>query len=208
MMNFARNFVALRKKKGFSQEQMAEKCGVSRSALAKWEVGNTVPYLHLVCNIAEIFEVSVDDLLRGKMNDLSDNTMEGVYEKLSEKLDEILSEVKGRGKTVDVYEQYRYRKGGSTLFDEDVPADIILQIGLDAASRGDYGEAEIYLEEALMLGEVSAVDTLMAIHGDILNMYACNQDDSEYWSYQLEVARKMQQYGKIVEEEIMSGRVF
>lgn len=39
ILNFARNFVTLRKKENLTQEQIAEKCGVSRQAVTKWENG-------------------------------------------------------------------------------------------------------------------------------------------------------------------------
>ena len=38
-MNFYRNFSMMRKKEGFTQEKMAEKIGVSRQAITKWETG-------------------------------------------------------------------------------------------------------------------------------------------------------------------------
>ena len=39
-MNFSRNFSALRKANGLTQEGIAEKCGVSRQAVTKWETGD------------------------------------------------------------------------------------------------------------------------------------------------------------------------
>lgn len=39
ILNFARNFVTLRKKENLTQEQIAERCGVSRQAVTKWETG-------------------------------------------------------------------------------------------------------------------------------------------------------------------------
>lgn len=38
-VNFCKNFVVLRKMHGYTQETIAEKCGVSRQAIAKWETG-------------------------------------------------------------------------------------------------------------------------------------------------------------------------
>ena len=59
---FRDNLVQMRKLKGFTQEEVAEKVGVTRQAVAKWEAGETVPDLDKCKMLAEIFEVSLDDL--------------------------------------------------------------------------------------------------------------------------------------------------
>ncbi len=52
-----------RKKAGYSQEDMAEKLGVSRQAVSKWETGEAVPELAKFTAIAKLFDVSTDWLL-------------------------------------------------------------------------------------------------------------------------------------------------
>ena len=59
---FRDNLVQMRKLKGFTQEEVAEKVGVTRQAVAKWEAGETVPDLDKCKILAEVFEVSLDDL--------------------------------------------------------------------------------------------------------------------------------------------------
>ena len=59
---FHDNLVTLRKMKNMTQEDIAEKIGVSRQSVAKWETGETVPDLDKCKMLAEIFEVSLDDL--------------------------------------------------------------------------------------------------------------------------------------------------
>ena len=59
---FKDNLVQLRKYKKLTQEELAEKVGVTRQAIAKWEAGETVPDLERSRILAEIFEVSLDDL--------------------------------------------------------------------------------------------------------------------------------------------------
>lgn len=59
---FKDNLVQLRKLKGLTQENVAEKAGVSRQAVAKWEAGESVPDLEKSRLLAELFEVSLDDL--------------------------------------------------------------------------------------------------------------------------------------------------
>ena len=59
---FKDNLLQLRKYKQLTQEELAEKVGVTRQAIAKWESGETMPDLERSRILAEIFEVSLDDL--------------------------------------------------------------------------------------------------------------------------------------------------
>ena len=59
---FHDNLIQLRKLKGLTQEALAEKVGVTRQAIAKWEAGDSVPDLEKCRLLAETFGVSLDDL--------------------------------------------------------------------------------------------------------------------------------------------------
>lgn len=59
---FKDNLTHLRKMKKMTQEGIAEKVGVTRQAVAKWESGETVPDLEKCRLLAELFGVSLDDL--------------------------------------------------------------------------------------------------------------------------------------------------
>ena len=59
---FKDNLVQLRKLNRLTQEDLAEKIGVTRQAIAKWESGETIPDLDKCKTLAEIFNVSLDDL--------------------------------------------------------------------------------------------------------------------------------------------------
>ena len=59
---FRDNLVQMRKLRRFTQEDIAEKVGVTRQAVAKWEAGETVPDLDKCKMLAEILGVSLDDL--------------------------------------------------------------------------------------------------------------------------------------------------
>ena len=62
-MNFSEKLRALRKQFAFSQEQLAEKIGVSRQAITKWETDGGLPDVENLIAIAALFSVSIDDLL-------------------------------------------------------------------------------------------------------------------------------------------------
>jgi len=57
------NLQAIRKEKGFSQQQLANRLGVSRSTVAMWETGGSEPDIETLTKLAEIFNVSIDRLL-------------------------------------------------------------------------------------------------------------------------------------------------
>lgn len=65
---FKDNLIQLRKYKQLTQEDLAEKVGVTRQAIAKWETGETMPDLERSRMLAEIFEVSLDDLANYEPN--------------------------------------------------------------------------------------------------------------------------------------------
>ena len=52
----------LRRKNGLSQEQLAEKIGVSRQAISKWEGGLSTPELDKLKALSECFQISIDEL--------------------------------------------------------------------------------------------------------------------------------------------------
>ena len=58
------NLMMLRKAKGFSQEEIAEKIDISRQAYAKWETGATVPDIEKCVRLAEVYGVTVDSLVK------------------------------------------------------------------------------------------------------------------------------------------------
>ena len=58
------NLTMLRNIHGFSQEQIAEKLGISRQAYAKWESGATVPDIEKGSGLARVYGVSLDSLVK------------------------------------------------------------------------------------------------------------------------------------------------
>ena len=58
------NLIILRNLHGFSQEEIAEKVGISRQAYAKWESGATVPDIVKCAALAEVYGVSLDSLMK------------------------------------------------------------------------------------------------------------------------------------------------
>jgi transcriptional regulator with XRE-family HTH domain len=66
-MSLSERIQELRKKNEDSQEQLADKLGVSRQAVSKWENGQGSPDVNNVLKISEIYNVSTDYVLKGSV---------------------------------------------------------------------------------------------------------------------------------------------
>ena len=64
-MNIADRIQHLRKSKGFSQEELADKIGVSRQAVSKWESEQSTPDLEKIIVMSDFFGVTTDYILKG-----------------------------------------------------------------------------------------------------------------------------------------------
>lgn len=64
-MTMADRIQHLRKTKGLSQEELADKVGVSRQAVSKWESEQSTPDLEKVIRMSEYFQVTTDYILKG-----------------------------------------------------------------------------------------------------------------------------------------------
>lgn len=81
-MNLSAKLQLLRKKNGLSQEELAERVGISRQAISKWESGQSTPDLNKLILLSEIYNVTIDslvkdsdeyDILQGSFNNIDDS---------------------------------------------------------------------------------------------------------------------------------------
>lgn len=69
-MKFGDNLRTLRKEKGISQENLAEKVGVSRQSVSKWETGETYPEMNNILELCKIFHCNINDLVNDSIVDV------------------------------------------------------------------------------------------------------------------------------------------
>lgn len=67
-MNFSKKLYMLRTKAGLTQDEMADKFGVSRQTVYKWENEITYPEVDRIIRISEVFNVSIDYLLKDNLS--------------------------------------------------------------------------------------------------------------------------------------------
>lgn len=80
-MILADKIIKLRKRNGWSQEELAEKMSVSRQAVAKWEGAQTIPSLEKILQLGNLFGVTTDYLLKDEVEDeefIEDNMESGI----------------------------------------------------------------------------------------------------------------------------------
>lgn len=87
-MNLGNNLFQSRKKAGLSQETVAEKLGISRQTISKWETGETIPDIYQAKKLSKIYNISLDDLINYDM-DLKEieEVIKNAKEEIEEKID-------------------------------------------------------------------------------------------------------------------------
>ena len=101
MMSFSEKLMDLRRKSGLSQEQLADRLGVTRQSVSKWESGAAMPELVKLISLSDIFGVSVDYLVKDYLEEPEsagggDDLSAQQAVRLEKKVDELTNYVKGR----------------------------------------------------------------------------------------------------------------
>ena len=146
---FSKSFLSLRKNLGLTQEKIAGMLGVSRQAVQKWENGTSMPDAEKLIEIAGVFDVSLDYLIRGKDNRSTEelrtkremlpsfnlHPWEAYYKEMPTEYQQTFEE----GKDVEKYKNLMYAIAGMPdgKAKSDM-ADIIFGIIEELPQRADY----------------------------------------------------------------------
>ena len=87
-MSLGNNLFNARKKQGLSQEEVADKLGVSRQTISKWETDETLPDIQQAKKLSFLYRVSLDELIEfdyesKEIEKLIENTDEKLYSKIN-----------------------------------------------------------------------------------------------------------------------------
>ena len=87
-MEFNNKLYELRKQKGLSQEELANKLNVSRQTVSKWELGDSTPDMEKLTGLSDLFEISLDELVLGKVPEVQAQSIKvsNVAETIEEKV--------------------------------------------------------------------------------------------------------------------------
>lgn len=164
-MSFKEQLQTLRKSRGLSQEKLAEIMGISRQAVAKWEVGQSYPDIAKLIALSEFFNVSIDKLVNdyeenchlsiesNKVNNINDEAIDfllrakrityagnGSEVKSSRPNSHDLEYVEGDFKYIDTYLGGKQFSGEEAIWNKDIPLWAMNYSGrvLDEAFSGKF----------------------------------------------------------------------
>lgn len=155
MMNIGNNIKQLRLKKNLTQDQVAEKLGVSYQAVSKWENNANTPDIALLPKIADFFGVSIDALFSDNIMDHSD-----IHSFMKD--DDVIRVVQMRGTKV--------LKVSSTFSPDEPPIEIVFPH--DCNDRSQYFKLEVYghmIADSSINGDVVCHQSIQSstINGDV-----------------------------------------
>ena len=103
-MNLGNSLFHARKNRGLSQEEVAEKLGVSRQTISKWESDETIPDIRQSKKMAMLYHVSLDDLIDF---DMDVKEIQEMIDKTSEKIEEKVDWTNAWGKKYPILIRYQ-----------------------------------------------------------------------------------------------------
>ena len=112
-MILADKIIRLRKKHGWSQEELAEKMQVSRQAVSKWEGAQTMPDLEKILMLSKLFGVTTDYLLKDEIEDeeFIDESSISVKRVTIEQANEFLRQRKSASIQIAVHTAFAFVRG-------------------------------------------------------------------------------------------------
>ncbi len=82
----------LRKRNGCTQDDLAQKLGVSRQAVSKWETGTAMPDLEVLLKISKLYNITINDILEPKIQPQKITDFEQIFTISEKELKEVLKQ--------------------------------------------------------------------------------------------------------------------
>lgn len=174
-MTFSEKLKSVRKKAGMSQEKLAEKIGVSRQAITKWETDSVIPDIDNMMALSALFNISLDELLSNEKTEKKQTDY--FYESVTEY-------------DIDNLKRFDMNLGGANTFvlsgyvpieDEKVltlsceeSRSFLKKMNIDGEIIHTPGHSDdsisIILDAGIaIVGDLYTLDTITAYNDDILN---------------------------------------
>lgn len=122
-MNLADNLKKIRNDNKLSQEQLAEKLGVSRQSVSKWESGQAYPEMDKVLQICQLFNLNIDELLNQDIKEVSINKQ--AKNNVNKFIDDFLGYIT---KTIDMFSSMKFKAKVKCIFEQLVIIGLLVLI--------------------------------------------------------------------------------
>ncbi len=148
-MNLANNLRKIRKENNLSQEQLAEKLGVSRQSVSKWESEQAYPEMEKMIQICDLFDITMDELINQNVSAVNETKEE--KKNFARHIESFLDYV---NKTIDLFSNMTHLQRLKCLFEQIIFVLILVAIfGIIGAVIGnllnsifEYGKIMEFLE--------------------------------------------------------------
>lgn len=135
-MSLGNHLFHARKKKGLSQEEVAEKLGISRQTVSKWETDETLPDICQSKRLAMLYGVSLDELVEF---DIDVKEIQEAIDKISRELSDKIDWTKAWSKKYPILARYQEEVDASSYEEE---LEKLLQ---ELEKKYGYGELDSFL---------------------------------------------------------------
>lgn len=124
-MNLKDNLKRLRKENNLSQEDLAEKLGVSRQSVSKWESGQAYPEMDKVLQICQMFNLNIDELLNQNIKEVNNAKQSKIN--VNKYLDDFLDYVT---KTIDMFSSMKFKSKIKCIFEQLLISGFLVLIAI------------------------------------------------------------------------------
>lgn len=135
-MSLGNNLFNARKKKGLSQEMVAEKLGVSRQTISKWETNETLPDIQQSKSLAVLYHLTLDELMEF---DVDIQEIQEVIDRTSEEVTNKIDWTKTWSKKYPILAQYQKEVEISYY------AKAMYELIIDIQKKYDYNDLDAFL---------------------------------------------------------------
>ena len=132
-MKLSENLKRIRKDNNLSQEQLAEKLGVSRQAVSKWESGQSYPEMDKVLLICKLFNFNIDELMNENVIEVSQNKQSKIN--INKYIEDFFGFI---NKTIDMFSVMRFRDRLKCLLENFIMCVIIFVVFLVLSAIGGH----------------------------------------------------------------------
>ena len=132
-MNLSDNLKKIRKDNNLSQEQLAEKLGVSRQSVSKWESNQAYPEMDKVIQICQMFNLNVDELLNQNLKEIKEKKES--KSNINKYMDDFLGFIT---KTVDMFSSLKFKDKLKCLFEQCIICFLLILLLLIIGSIASF----------------------------------------------------------------------